>query len=212
MEPSGHESSPYRLCSLLDSAKAMIVFISLHMFICSYTFPRTKCWVLAYLLCLTPAGVGWVWGEADMFKGRDWLGSSCMVPSDNRSAWCLWWAPLLSCGLFFGLWAQRDFAKPFPRHVSLCVVRRDWDGDAVISRPSFLLSLVLSLHLSEFISLSLVLRKRVTEGAKCHGTESERGEREMGRGRKETEVVYLAVFVTLLPWLRSSSLPKAAAS
>lgn len=118
----------------------------------------------------------------------------------------------MSCGLFFGLWAQRDFAKPFPRHISLCVVRRDWDGDAVISRPSFLLSLALSLRLSEFISLSLVLRKRVTEGAKCHGTGSGRGEREIGRGRKETEVVYLAVFATLLPWLRSSSLPKAAAS
>lgn len=72
-----------------------------------------------------------------------------------------------------------------------------------------------SLSLPVSPSLSLYLwswRKRVTEGAKCHGTGSEMGEREMGRGRKETEVVYLAVFATLLPWLRSSSLPKAAAS
>lgn len=98
----------------------------------------------------------------------------------------------------------------------------DRDGDAVISRPDFssastqLVSLLpLSICLSLYLPLSQ--RKGITEGAKCHGTGSERGEKEgreigVGGGQRKREVVYLALLVTLLLWLLSSSLPKAAAS
>ena len=122
----------------------------------------------------------------------------------------------MSCDLFSPSRATGIWRNPSPRHICFCVVRRDRDGDAVISGLDFsststqLISLPLFFFICLSRYLSLSWRKGTTEGAKMSWLrirerdgrrEGVQGGRERERGR---EVVYLALLVTLL-WLLSSS-------
>lgn len=111
------------------------------------------------------------------------------------------------------------FGRTLPQDTFVfCVVRRDRDGDAVISGLDFsststqLTSLPLSFFFF-FVSVYLAIclcrgERELQKGLKCHGSGSGRRERESRAVEKERErgreVVYLALLVTLL-WLLSSS-------
>ncbi|MEQ2269511.1 hypothetical protein XENORESO_005544 [Xenotaenia resolanae] len=85
-----------------------------------------------------------------------------------------------------------DLAKPFPRHICSCVVRRDRDGDAVasgldFSATSLYLSPSLSVCLSVRLSVCLCVSSR--KGGQgglnvmsCHQKQKEKRKREGERG------------------------------
>lgn len=107
-----------------------------------------------------------------------------------------WWHLRMSCDLFSPSRATGIRQNPSPRHICFCVVRRDRDGDAVISGLDFsststqLTSLPLSFFfffcicLSRYLSLSW--RKGTTEGAKMSRLRI-REEREGVEGGRERE-------------------------
>lgn len=137
------------------------------------------------------------WDPAVCFRVRQQI-SSVSVAS---GAFAMWFV--------FTLQGHWDLTKPFPRHICFCVVRRDRDGDAVIfgldfsSTSTQLASIPFSLLLYLFIYLSLCHgeRKQWTGLNVMAQDQRHRKERETKRKR---EVVYLALWVTLL-WRLSSS-------
>ena len=132
-------------------------------------------WPLAYLLLLTLDGV--------VGKGER-LASSCLQQSDNRSARCLWLVALLSCDLFSPSRATGIWHNPFPRHICFCVVRRDRDGDAVISGLDFTLTSTQLVSLP--LSLSIYLPPREKEQWKGLSVMAQdQREREGERERKQ---------------------------
>lgn len=96
--------------SLLNWAERVIFSTSQHMYMYVSVFEPLTAGLLVVV------NSWWSWREsvsmareADMYEGRGWLGSSCMLLSDNRSAQCLWLVALLSCDLFsasraLGIW------------------------------------------------------------------------------------------------------------
>lgn len=161
MQPGGRYSSLHRLSSWLTLAKTVIIFSCLH--VCTSLYVSVCELLTAGLLVVVRSGRSRslaCGSEIDAYKAGDRLGSSCTLPSDDTSARCLWLVALLSCDLFSPSGAAGILQKPFPRDISLCVVRRDGDGDAALSGPdssSASRRLLFVLSLSLFISLSVSL-------------------------------------------------------
>lgn len=106
-----------------------------------------------------------------------------------------WWHLRMSCDLFSPSRATGIRQNPSPRHICFCVVRRDRDGDAVISGLDFsststqLTSLPLSFFFF-FVSVYLAIclcrgERELQKGLKCHGSGS--GRREGVEGGRERE-------------------------
>lgn len=131
-------------------------------YVCMYIYilcMHSSCWPLSYFLWLTLNEVKGKskhpQGEADMYEGRGCWRSSCVLLSDNS----LWLVALLSCDLFSPSRATGIWQNPSQDTFCSCVVRRDKDGDAVISGLDFSLgsTQLVSLFLSLFICPSICL-------------------------------------------------------
>lgn len=135
MRPGGQYSSRQRFTSLI-SAVALMIFMSLHMYIRASVFRTDGLLVVMEADERSDRGAK---GSQARTKAETWLcvPAACCHQTTDQLGVFGWWHLRMSCDLFSPSRATGIRQNPSPRHICFCVVRRDRDGDAVISGLDF---------------------------------------------------------------------------